>query len=887
MNTRDTPRAESGGTVRPRVNGHDATAAPHVVCRCGFESPAALTFCGSCGARLGATTCGACGAENPHGYQFCGHCGAALAAGASQAESRVAEAERRHMTVVFCDLVGSTALSEQLDPEALHDLVRRYQGVCCRATARFDGHVGQYLGDGVLLYFGYPRAHEDDAQRAVRAGLAILEEMRELNAELQREGAPRVAVRIGVHSGLVVVGEIGAPGDRGPVGIVGETPNVAARLQALAAPDSLVMSEATHALVRGFFAVDDPRAETLKGISVPVRTYRVLGESGAWSRFEIQAAGGLTRLVGREEETRLLLDRWRLVKEGVGQVVLVGGEAGIGKSRLVSVLRERLADEPHTWLECFASPHHTNSALFPVIGLVQRLLGSNRDVPAAERLARLEEVLAGFPVPTAEAVPLFADLLSLPYEHRHPSLEMTPQRRRQRTLEIVLTMLLRLTAERPLVLFVDDLHWVDPSTHELLGLCIDQGPTARILMLLTCRPEFTPSWVTRSHVTHLTLDRLAPADAERMVASLAGGRALPPEVVRQVVGKTDGVPLFVEELTKMVLESGLLHDLDGRLELIRPLPPLAIPTTLHDSLIARLDRLSPVRDVAQLGATLGREFGYELLHALSPLPEEELVRELGRLVESELLYQRGVPPAATYVFKHALIRDAAYESMLRAKRREVHRRIAGALVEQFPALAETEPEVVAHHWTEGGEPARAVLYWQLAALRATQRSAHEESLAFTRRGLALLAELPEGPDRLQRELLLHTTSAVPLIALRGYAAPETEATSPSCAASGSSTWCAGSRRTRTGSPSSSSSWRTTRATTAICSRRTSRSGRRPSSSATSSPRSTTWTRRSPATTPPSTGATPGSTARTPAWSRAATPRGRCGIAAGPIARSVS
>ena len=542
-------------------------------------------------------------------------------------ESYIPDAERRQLTVLFCDLVDSTVLASQLDPEELREVVRAYQDTCAKVIARFEGHIAQYLGDGLLVYFGYPLAHEDDAQRAVRAGLGMIEAVGQLNTRLGQERGVQLAVRLGIHTGLVVVGEVGS-GTRQEQLALGETPNLAARLQGLAAPNTLVISAATLQLLRGFFACQSLGTPLLKGFAQPLEVYQVLSESTARSRLDAAGSTGLTPLVGREQEVGLLLERWAQVKDGLGQVVLLSGEAGIGKSRLVQVLQEHVASAPQAWLTpCQCSPYYQNTALYPLIDLLERVaLRFEREESSEQKLRKLEGFLVQYGLPLAETVPLFAALLSLPLTADYVPQTVSPEQQKQKTLQTLLTILLRIAAQQPLLLVMEDLHWVDPTTLELLSLLVDQGPTARILVLLTFRPDFSPPWTGRAHLTQVTLNRLPRRQAAEMTGRVAHGKALPPEVVEQVVAKTDGVPLFVEELTKMVLESGLLQEREERYELTGPLPPLAIPTTLHDSLMARLDRLATVKGLAQLGATLGREFSYELLQAVSPWDEATLRR---------------------------------------------------------------------------------------------------------------------------------------------------------------------------------------------------------------------------------------------------------------------
>jgi class 3 adenylate cyclase/predicted ATPase len=689
--------------------------------------------------------------------------------------SATVDAERRQLTVLFCDLVESTALASQLDPEEWREVVRVYQETCAKVVARFEGHIAQYLGDGLLVYFGYPRAHEDDAQRAVRAGLGIVEAMGRLNTRLKQERGVHLGVRLGIHTGLVVVGEVGG-GTRQEQLALGETPNVAARLQGMAAPNTLVISAATFQLLGGFFACQALGTQLLKGVPQALEVYQVRYESAARTRLEAARGTGLTPLVGREPEVALLLERWAQVKEGLGQVVLLSGEAGIGKSRLVQVLTEQVASEPQAWLTpCQCSPYHQNSALYPVIDLLERVvLQFEREESPQQKLEKLEGFLIQYGLVLPEAVPLFAALLSLPLSSSYAPLNVSPEQQKQRTLQAILTILLRRAVQQPVLFVMEDLHWVDPSTLELLSLLVDQGPTARILALLTCRPDFSPPWPGRSHLSQVTLTRLPRRQAAELTGRVAHGKALPTEVVAQVVAKTDGVPLFVEELTKMVLESGLLQEGAERYELTGPLPPLAIPTTLHDSLMARLDRLATVKALAQLGATLGREFSYELLQAVSLWDEDTLHRGLQQLVAAEFLYQQGLPPQAAYRFKHALIQDTAYQSLLRSTRQLCHQRIAQVLEAQFPKTVATQPELVAQHYTAAGCHEQAIPYWQRAGQQASDRSAHLEAISHLTMGIELLKTLPETPVRTQHAVTLHIALGAALQVTKGLAAPEVE-----------------------------------------------------------------------------------------------------------------
>jgi predicted ATPase len=595
--------------------------------------------------------------------------------------------------------------------------------------ARFDGYVAQYLGDGLLVYFGYPRAHEDDAQRAVRAGLGMVDAVGQLNMRLAQERGVSLAVRLGIHTGQVVVGEIGGGAKQEQLAL-GETPNVAARLQGIAAPNTLVISGATLQLLGGFFACQALGPHFLKGLTQPIEVYQVLYERMARSRLEAVGPASLTPLVGREQEIALLRERWAQVKEGLGQVVLLSGEAGIGKSRLVQVLQEQVATEPQAWLTpCQCSPYYQNTALYPVIELLERVaLRFEREESPEQKLRKLEGFVVQYGLPLAETVPLLAILLSLPLTGDYAPLTVSPEQQKQRTLHAFLTILLRIAAQQPVLFVMEDLHWVDPSTLELLSLLVDQGPTARILALFTFHPDFSLPWTGRSHLTQITVNRLPRRQASEMVRQMAHGKALPVDVVEQMVDKTDGVPLFVEELTKMVLESGLLLEREDHSDLTGPLPPLAIPATLHDSLMARLDRLGPAKGIAQLGAVLGREFTYDLLQAVARVGDPTLQRELGRLVNAELVYQRGVPPQAVYVFKHALVQDVAYQSLLKRTRQQCHQQVAQVLEARFPETCQVQPELLAHHYTQAGLMAQALPYWQSAGQRAIERSANIEAI---------------------------------------------------------------------------------------------------------------------------------------------------------------
>jgi len=662
------------------------------------------------------------------------------------------EAERRQLTVMFCDLAGSTDLGQRLDAEDLRSVVRAYQEAASQVIQRYAGHVAQYLGDGLLVYFGHPQAHEDDAERAVRAGLEILAALGRLNDALEPTHGIRLAARVGIHTGPVVIGEMGG-GARSETLALGDTPNVAARVQGAADPDTLVVTAATQRLVPGIFVLEDRGPQALKGVREPVTLYRVVQPSGVRSRLDV-AAGHLTRFVGREIELATLVDRWERAADGEGQNLLVVGEAGVGKSRLAYQLRERLAAVPHTWLECGASPYTEGTPFHPVIALVaQGLAFTATDTPAdkVEKIARGLRELA-----SPENVALLADFLGLPPP---TPLALNPDVQRRKTMELLVQWNLALSAVQPLVLLVEDLHWCDASSLELLGRIIAQGATARVLFVATARPEFTAPWPGRSNLTTLQLTRLTKRQAREMVTTLLADK-LPAETVEALVARADGVPLYVEELTKAVAEPRAARGAD------------AIPSTLAGSLMARLDRLSTAKEVAQRAAVLGREFGYPLLAAVAGMDDAGLRQGLARLVDAEIVFQRGEPPEATYTFKHALVQEAAYESLLKRTRQQLHGRVVDVLRERFPERVDSEPEMVARHAEAAGRSEDAITYYGRAGERAQAGQAHEEAIGLLRKATRLLEMRPAGAERDARELSLQLALGASLMAVRGYAHPE-------------------------------------------------------------------------------------------------------------------
>ena len=676
-------------------------------------------------------------------------------------------AERRQVTVMFSDLVGSTALSARMDPEDLREVIAAYQKCVADTVRRFDGFVAKYMGDGVLVYFGYPEAHEDDAERAVRAGLEGITAVRALKLSVPLQ------TRVGIATGLVVVGDLIGSGEAQERGIVGETPNLAARLQALAEPGQVVISQSTRRLTSGMFEYRDLGRIAVKGLAEPVQSWQVLGASTVESRFEAQHAAALTPLVGREEELDLLLRRWQQAKAGDGCVVLVSGEPGIGKSRIVQALLEHLRVEGYTRLRQYCSPHHQDTALYPTLAQLERAAGFHRDDAGQQRLAKLEEVLAQATNDLSEAAPLLAALLSIPTDGRYPPLNLTPQKRKEKTLKALVAQVEGLAARHPVLMVVEDAHWIDPTSLELLDLTIDRVSTLPVLLIITFRPEFAPPWMRRPHVTLLNLNRLPPQQRAEMIDHVTSGKRLPKEIADQIIDRTDGVPLFIEELTKAVVESGIVQEVESEYAVRGPVSSLSIPTSLHASLLARLDRLAPVREVAQLSATIGRQFSHELISAVAAMPQSQLDDALAQLVRAELIFRRGTPPDAEYTFKHALVRDAAYSTLLRSRRQQLHARIAATLKAQFSE--EVEPELLAYHFTEAGRLEQAVDYWLKAGQRAMQRSTHVEAERHLRKGLKVLAGLPETASRFAREIALQNTLGVCLMPTRGFGNPEVDA----------------------------------------------------------------------------------------------------------------
>ena len=678
------------------------------------------------------------------------------------------QAERRQLTVMFCDLVGSTELSRRLDPEELRRLIRQYQDACVGAITRFDGHVAQYLGDGVLAYFGYPVALEGGAERAIRAALAVIERVREVSAHLEKP----LQVRIGIDTGLVVIGQGDTLNEQERTAI-GDAPNIAARLQAAAEPGSVVVSDRTHQLAAGSFDYRPLGAQHLKGVAEPMSAWQVVGECALETRFDATTSALAAPMVGRGMELDVALRAWQSASQGKLQVLLLCGEPGIGKSRIVWALREHLlADGAHAWqYQC--SPYFSNSALYPIVAHMERALGFERDESAQARLNKLEAFAMGQLGRPALDVNLLGRLFALPVEERYGALPMSPQKQKDETLRALGDLMQGASREQPLLVLFEDAHWADPTTLEAIDQLLERSDTPA-LVVITYRPEFKPTWIGQPHVTALTLGRLDADQIQTVITRVAGGKPLPREIIEQIVAKTDGVPLFVEELTKAILESNLVKDSGTHYALAGLLPDLAIPNSLRDSLMARLDRLAAVKEVAQIGACIGREFSDELLALVSPLPRPELEKALDQLAAAELVFKRGSGSRTVYMFKHALVQDTAYDSLLRSKRAELHAKIGATLERRFPETATNEPELLARHYTEAGLSQEAVPLWIRAGEQALARSANLEAISHFRKALDLLERIPTSHANLQHELSAWLGLGPAYIATRGFSASEVE-----------------------------------------------------------------------------------------------------------------
>jgi class 3 adenylate cyclase/predicted ATPase/DNA polymerase III delta prime subunit len=670
------------------------------------------------------------------------------------------EAEHRQLTVMFCDMVGSTELSQQLDPEDLQEVNRAFQDACKTPIERYEGYVARYMGDGVLAYFGFPQAHEDDAERAIHAGLDVINSIPTLSTLTLEKQDIELAVRVGIATGPVVVGDLIGEGASQESAAVGETPNIAARLQSWGQPNSLTIAPSTRELAGSGFKYEDLGAQKLKGISELLRIWNVIGHRDVESRFEARQASNLSPYVGRDVELEMLVNRWTLAKGGEGQLVLLAGEPGVGKSRAVLELHRRIENESHTQLQYQCSPHYTNSAFYPVITQLERAAGISHEDTPQSKLDKLEVVIAQGTWDVKAVIPFFSDLLTIPNDGRYAKLDFTPKHRREKTLEALVHQIIDLSNNLPVFVVFEDVHWIDPTTHELLDRLVETLRESRVYLIITFRPEYKPPWVGQAHATLLTLSRLSNRQSAEMIRKISGSEGLPEEDIAVIVEKTDGVPLFMEELTKNVIEEGTSG-------------ARAVPSSLHASLLARMDRLGEVKGLAQLGAVIGREFSYELISLVTVHDTSMLHSQLEQLVASGLVLSRGVVPDSLYTFKHALIQDTAYESLLRSKRQKHHNDIAEALESRFPEMVSTQPELLAHHYTEAGNNAEGANYWLQAGRLAAERSADPEAVGHLSKGLSALSELPEALDRNHQELTFQLALCSPLMNTEGWGSEET------------------------------------------------------------------------------------------------------------------
>ena len=751
--------------------------------QCGFENPKGMRFCGQCATPLN-HLCPNCGSNNPANFEFCGQCAHSLANKPSannvnsdkpdvQHDSNQDGAERRQLTVLFCDIVNSSALSANIDPEDLRDIMRDYRATCSEIVARYDGHVAQHLGDGILVYFGYPHAHEDDARRAVFVALEIIERIKQFNFPLENSENIQLAVRVGIHTGLVVIGEIGG-GDKRALAL-GETPNIAARIQDHADTNTLIISAATHRLIGEGFDSDSLGNFTLKGFPQALELFQVIKARDQHKRLAAARTISRTTLVGRDQETSLLLEKLEQARKSIGQVVLLSGEPGLGKTRMVQMVCESIPDNQCTFLECAGTPYYQNSFLHPVIEMVFRAIGLDSNATDADNLLRIEKVVANLEMEAEKAIPALADLLSIPVKNNDSSVkESTPQQKKQLIMDILVQTLQAMARQRLVLLVVEDLQWLDPSTLELLTHLVNQSGLTNIFALFTFRSEFHSPWKTQANLTTITLNHLTQQQSGKLIRQLCHQKTLPMDVFSEIINKTDGIPFYVEEFTNAVLRSELLIEKESHYELTKPMKQLGIPSTLQDSLMSRLDSLGEDKELAQLCSILGRDFEYELLDALSTRDTKSLQTSLNRLINAELFFQHGTFPKAQYSFRHALLRETAYQSLLKRSRQKYHQRVAHLLNEHFPNIVNDNPELMAHHCTEAGNISESLDYWLEAGRRAIKRSANLEAVTLLSKGLLIINKLPDTAQRQTTELAFQTALGLAATICKGYAAPEVE-----------------------------------------------------------------------------------------------------------------
>jgi len=751
--------------------------------KCGFNNPEGMHFCGQCATPLN-TICPNCSFSNPFDFEFCGQCATRLSKTqktdhhhtTSTQTLRQQDAERRQLTVLFCDIVDSSALSERIDPEELRDIMRDYRNTCNDIVNDYGGYVAQYLGDGILVYFGYPHAHEDDAQRATFAALEMVKHVPKQVYSTQQSGDIQLAVRIGIHTGLVVIGEIGGGDTRSMA--LGETPNIAARLQGYASENTVVISGSTHQLLGQRFECQTLGTHMLKGFSHPFNLFHVQQIRGNKNRFIKTKRPAHAMLIGRDQETGLLIERLNQARKGVGQVVLLSGEPGLGKTRMVQMVCEKVENENCLFLDCYGALYYKNSFLYPIMDMARRIIGLTEDDPPQKQISRIEKTIATLGMEPKTVTPVLAELLSISLPGKTiadaAGTNSTPQQKKQQTFDVLIDILQAVAQQRFVLLVVEDLQWIDPSTIELLSLLVDQPGLSNIFTLITFRNDFAPPWKNRTCLTQITLNRLTQKQSGSMIRQLCRGKTLPLEVFAEITNKTDGIPFFVEELTNAVLRSSLLVEKEDHFELGHHMSQLEIPSTLQDSLMSRLDNLGDDKELAQLSATLGREFTYELLLAAALQSEPNLQSSMSRLINAELFVQNGKPPKAHYRFQHALVREAAYQSLLKRTRQKYHQRISTLIKEKFPQLVTDNPEILAHHYTEAGNNGDALHYWLSAGNSAIQHSANIEAIEHLKKGLALIKKMPESPGLNRHELALQTTLGLASMMSKGYAAPEVE-----------------------------------------------------------------------------------------------------------------
>jgi len=791
--------------------------------KCGFNNTVAMNFCGNCATPL-TKTCSQCQTVNPGSFHFCGNCAHPLDESSQATASESANtkqknhapakqihisdtksapnaleitdsdslklntpiqgiiqyqsnsigeglaAERRQLTVMFCDLVGSSQLSQSMDPEDLREIMKQYRRICTEAIEQSEGYTAQFLGDGILAYFGYPQANEDDARRAAHAGMHILNKLSELNEEISPTFDITLSIRIGIHTGLVVIGDILSQGDDSLA--LGKTPNIAARIQGIANANELLVSADTYKLIHGFFRCGDLGEHELKGFDGKFRVYRV--DTAQERRHYFSEDNEYLPIFGRKQEASLLSDRLDQAIAGTGQAILLSGEAGIGKSRLAEFLREQVSAVRHTLIECWGSPLFQNSYLHPIISVLRRFWQLDEFENDEQRIQRVKATLDDLNLNSEEALPMLCELLGINGNFpKGPPLSAVEQKRR--TLDFLLDLLTAASSNRLVVVIAEDLHWIDPTTLELLGMLIDQVPTMRIFVLLTYRMEFTPPWKPRAHLTQISINRLTRKQSGQLLKRITKGKTLPLEVYEQIIDKTDGIPFFIEELTRTVLDSDQFIEYDDHYRLRMPMSQFSIPSTLQDSLMAKLDRLGPDKELAQISAIVGREFKHELLKAVIDTSENHFEKSLSALVLSEMLYQRGLPPHSSYMFRHALVHEAAYQSLLKKTRLRYHQIIAAIISERFPSLVEQNPEIIAHHYHQAGVWDKALQFWLVAGERALRRCAGIDAIIHLNKGLQCFTQLPNNNQNPLFELTLQARLGMANIMTRGYGSAEVEA----------------------------------------------------------------------------------------------------------------